>query len=373
MQRYDANKENVPANRRPFSADKVLGVRRPSVERLRERDSSVARRRISKDAAPEFGFRKHGSLLSTHLGRTDRPAGLTALDQCAATLADDVLLAMHEQELLHAVSAEKLAQNVNLEHRRKVVSWLVKAFHVVNFDDAILYGTVQLADRYLVVCGKNVSGSHLQAVVMACLCTTLKLQTADSLTYSVPTLLQHITHSQIGLERVLKVEREVLQGVQWAVTIPTIQNFLDCFSVRCIGLGVAWDGLATTAAQEAVVGGPAEVRPKFWHLADFIAQLTLLQHEYCAQPSSLLASAALVLAALALEAPSLVMTALLEDIGHIWRREEQLQPLVTDLQEGWRAAIRDPAFAAPVVDKFAERERHEVAKLPVPTQLIRVR
>merc|ERR1711977_107217 len=77
-----------------------------------------------------------------------------------------------------------------------------------NFDDAILFGCVQLADRYLVGSGKYVSGSQLQGVVMACLCTTLKLQTADSLTYSVPTLLAHIAHNQISLDRVLRVERE---------------------------------------------------------------------------------------------------------------------------------------------------------------------
>jgi hypothetical protein len=272
------------------------------------------------------------------------------------------------------VNAEMLAQNVNLEHRRKVVSWLVKAFHVVNFDDAILYGTVQLADRYLVGCGKLVSGSQLQQVVMACLCTTLKLQTADSLTYSVPTLLQHITHNQISLERVLKVEREILAGVDFAVTVPTIQNFLDCLAVRASGMAVPaqWDGLATVPVHEAVVGGPAEVRPKFWHLADFLAQLTILKHEYCAHPSSLLASAALIVSVWALEAPSVVKSAVLEDIGQLWRREDRLQSLVTALQEEWRDADREGAEGSrSVVDKFNEKERHEVAKLPVPKLPIR--
>ena len=53
-----------------------------------------------------------------------------------------------------------------------------------------------------------VSGSALQSVVMACLCSTLKLQTADRLPYSVPTLLSHITNNKMSLDRVLRVRWE---------------------------------------------------------------------------------------------------------------------------------------------------------------------
>jgi hypothetical protein len=286
---------------------------------------------------------------------------------------------MTEQETAHAINADDLARNVNLEHRRKVVSWLVKAFHVVNFDDAILFGTVQLADRHLVRCGRYVSGSHLQGIVMACLCTTLKLQTADSLIYSVPTLLAHITHDQISLDRVLKVEREVLAGVEFSVTVPTIQNFLDVLAVRCMAFQLPWDGLATVPVLEAVVGGPAEVRPKFWHLADFIAQLTLLEHTCSGVPGSLVASAALILSLWTLDAPHAFKTALLEDIGlarHNASRLDEVQLLVSELQDRWRAAVTQREEASPslpVVEKFAQQHRHEVSNLPVPVQPIRFR
>jgi len=297
-----------------------------------------------------------------------------------------MLRAMREQEMVHAIRAADLAENVNLEHRCKVVAWLVKAFHVVNFDDAILYGCVQLADRYLVGCGKYVSGSTLQGVVMACLCSTLKLQTADCLTYSVPTLLSHITHNQISLDRVLKVEREVLMGVNFAVTVPTVQNFLDSFSVRLMGTTGPWTGLLTTRAQEAVVGGPAEVRPKFWHLADFLCQLTLLNHTFCERPGSLLASAALILSVWGLDAPQNFKSMLLEDIGLVWsskRKEDctQLTVMVQELQGEWQTASAartameagETPTCAPVVEKFSASDRHEVAKIAAPGQPIRFR
>ena len=57
-------------------------------------------------------------------------------------------------------------------------------------------------------CLRCVSGSVLQSVVMACLCSTLKLQTADRLPYSVPTLLSHITNNKMSLDRVLRVRWE---------------------------------------------------------------------------------------------------------------------------------------------------------------------
>ena len=62
-----------------------------------------------------------------------------------------------------------------------------------------------------------------------------------------------------------------------------------------MGTAGSWVGLHMTRPQEAVVGGPAEARPKFWHLADFLCQLTLLNHVFCERPGSLLASSALIL------------------------------------------------------------------------------
>merc|ERR1719453_2947901 len=149
-----------------------------------------------------------------------------------APLVDDILAAMHQAEKRARVAADSLEQHVNLEHRRKVVAWLVKAFHVVSFDDHVLYGTVQLADAYLHSCRQFVSGSVLQSVVMACVCTMLKLATADHRVYSVPDLIAHITHNQISLDRVLRVERDVLVGVNFNLSSPTMLQFLDCFVFR---------------------------------------------------------------------------------------------------------------------------------------------
>merc|ERR1719359_2709510 len=299
---------------------------------------------------------------------------MTPVDVCAAPLVDDMLRAMQKQEVLHSISAAVLAEKVNLEHRRKVVAWLVKAFHVVNFDDAILYGCVQLADRYMVGCGQCVSGSTLQSVVMACLCSTLKLQTADRLSYSVPTLLSHITNNKMSLDRVLRVERDVLVGLQFNVTVPIMPNWLDALSVRIKGASSGWSG--------ALV----EARPKFWHLADFLCQLTLLNHVFCERPGSLLASSALILSVWALEAPQNVKAMLLEDISLVWnvkRKEDftQLTAAVQDLQEEWKlAALAHAATVhgetptcAPVVEKFSAVDRHEVAKLPALAQPVRFR
>jgi hypothetical protein len=295
-----------------------------------------------------------------------------------------MLRAMLKQEVLHSIRAADLAEKVNLEHRRKVVSWLVKAFHVVNFDDAILYGCVQLADRYMVVCSQCVSGSALQSVVMACLCSTLKLQTADRLPYSVPTLLSHITNNKMSLDRVLRVERDVLLGLQFNVTVPIMPNWLDALSVRIKGASNGWSGaLVKARLPEAVVGGPAEARPKFWHLADFLCQLTLLNHVFCERPGSLLACSALILSVWALEAPQSVKALLLEDLGLVWsakRKEDltQLHATVADLQAEWQAAVAareagttPESPSAALLEKFSSEARHEVAKMAAPTQPIR--
>jgi len=279
-----------------------------------------------------------------------------------APLIDDVLLTMHKAEKKLRSSAGHLEQHVNLEHRRKVVAWLVKAFHVVSFDDHILYGTIQLADLYLSACPKYVCGSILQSVVMACVCTTLKLATPDHRVYSVPDLIAHITHSQITLDRVLRVEREVLTGLDFNVSTPTIAQFLETFSVRLTGPQFDdWAGMRTVPPLEAVVGGPAVARPKFYHLADYICQLALLNHELLDFLPSELASGALVLAVWSMRGPAPLKAILLEDV-RVFKTNE-LQAVVRALHKEWLCPSDREASIA-VVEKFATLERQEVSEWP---------
>jgi len=131
------------------------------------------------------------------------------------------------------------------------------------------------------------------------------------------------------------------------------------------------------------VGGPAEARPKFWHLADFLCQLTLLNHVFCERPGSLLACSALILSVWALEAPQSVKALLLEDLGLVWsakRKEDltQLHATVADLQAEWQAAVAareagttPESPSAALLEKFSSEARHEVAKMAAPTQPIR--
>lgn len=260
-------------------------------------------------------------------------------------------------------SAGHLEQHVNLEHRRKVVSWLVKAFHVVSFDDSVLYQTVHLADLYLSHCPKYVCGSVLQSVVMACVCTTLKLATPDHRVYSVPDLIAHITHSQITLDRVLRVEREVLVGLDFNLSTPTIGIFLESFSVRVASNNLfgQWAGLATVPPIETVVGGPALAVPKFNHLADYLCQLSLLNHELHDYLPSELAGAALVLAVWALRGPPAAKAALLADI-RACNPQGDLQGCVRALHREWLAPTDREACQA-VVEKFSTPERQEVAEI----------
>jgi hypothetical protein len=300
-----------------------------------------------------------------------------ALESTMAPLIDDVLVAMHVAEKRLRIASSNLEQHVNLEHRRKVVAWLVKAFHVVSFDDQLLYGTVQLADSYLNNCRKFISGSILQSIVMACVCTMLKLATADHRVYSVPDLIEHITHNQITLERVLRVEREVLAGVEFNLSTPTIHQFLESFTLRITidpSSGVAraerdWIGLATVPVQEAVVGGPAVARPKFFHLADFLCQLSLLNHEMLDHLPSLLAASALILSVWTLRGPSAVKAVLLEDIGTTWHTQShQLALCVTALHKEWVMPC-DLEASVTVSEKFAAPERQEVSEIPAPADV----
>ena len=71
-----------------------------------------------------------------------------------------------------------------------------------------------------------VSGSALQSVVMACLCSTLKLQTADRLPYSVPTLLSHITNNKMSLDKVLRVR---WASCTFLVFEASVSDFAECF------------------------------------------------------------------------------------------------------------------------------------------------
>lgn len=333
----------------------------------------------SREKSAQSAHRPSG--LSQHLSSLG--AGV-ALDATTGGVVDEIVQHMHKLELKHLVSAAAIARNVNLSHRRTVVAWLVKVFHVVSFDDNILYGTVALADLYLDACGRTTTGTQLQSIVMACLCTMLKLQTAESRSYPVCELLSHITHNQISVNKVLQTEREVLSAVGFNVTSPTVLQWLETFSLRCASVrgGVSeevrrWVGFHECAAPETVVGGPSGVRPKFVHLADYLCQIAMLNHLLVEVPPSLTAAAALILAMWGLDGPACRKQLLLEDIMLVWSvkrhdQGERLKKAVADLYSDWVIAQdggldeADERGLRVVNDKFRAPGRHEVSLIPAP-------
>lgn len=205
----------------------------------------------------------------------------------------------------------------------------------------------------------------------------------------MPDLIAHITHNQISLDRVLRVERDVLVGVNFNLSSPTMLQFLDCFVFRittaqdaakcakrtpqqdALASAQDWVGLVVVPAAEAVVGGPPVARPKFFHLADFLCQLSLLNHELLNFLPSVLAASSLLLSVWTLRGPTAVKAALLEDISSVWSPQSlELLKCVTALHQEW-VCPSDREASLSVIEKFAAPERQEVSEIPAPAEIPR--
>jgi cyclin A len=157
---------------------------------------------------------------------------------------------------------------IDVVTRTILVEWLVETVEQCELVPEVLYLAVNYMDRYL--SGNNIKHNWLQLLAATCLLIALKHEERKC----APCVLGlcHLMGNRYSKDDVLQMEAHVLKYLKFDVTDPTAKSFLR--------------GLIHIAR------GP----PQLEFLADYIAELSLLEYAMLRYSPSLIAAASLCLA-----------------------------------------------------------------------------
>lgn len=276
-----------------------------------------------------------------------------AIGACLVDVADSVMQSEYAQSESARPCAADVTRPITLQHRGELINWMVQAFDVLQFDDAMLHSIVLTVDRYYACRAAPIEATTIPRVMLSAVCTEMKLDTASEFPQEHwQRVVTHLCHGRLSIASILQTEFEVLSKLGFVVGVPTPVIFVRELALHQRELA------------------PAEDCERAVQLALLLLELALYEPElqYC-RPHAVLAAAALGAAVHTLGAPAEQHEALLEDLavycpGLDWA-EDAILDCEEDLLELWLAcssgASEWSGYYAPLAAKFGRRARHNVA------------
>ncbi|KAK7320981.1 hypothetical protein VNO77_30994 [Canavalia gladiata] len=271
------------------SVDETLSscdsIKSPEVEYLDNSDisavDSIQRKtfsnlKISDTTEPEGNIR--GRDIIVELGRGDKIVNIDNVysdPQLCATYACDIYKHLRESETRKRPSTdfmERIQKDINVSMRAILIDWLVEVAEEYRLVPDTLYLTVNYIDRYL--SGNAVNRQRLQLLGVASMMIASKYEEICA-----PQVEEfcYITDNTYLKQEVLQMESSVLNYLKFEMSAPTIKCFLRRF-VR--------------AAQEVNEVPSLHLEC----LANYIAELSLLEYSMLCYAPSLIAASAIFLA-----------------------------------------------------------------------------
>lgn len=223
-----------------------------------------------------------------------------AIQSSLGDLVEPVCRNLHVESQKHLPDIQALLNRIDAVHRQKVVGWLLQAFDAMQFHDSMLFAAVVLLDRYLAKAPGPIALAALQRVLMAAVCTVLKLSVVDEISQPLRAVISRLCRDQLQYREILWTELAVLQTLGFEVTAPTALDFLETLLTR----------------QVRVDGNRSNEDMRVYQFAKFLLELSLfdvqLHYRY---PHVILAAAAAYIGLWTMSAPATAYEALLEDLN----------------------------------------------------------
>ncbi|XP_059295858.1 G2/mitotic-specific cyclin S13-7-like isoform X1 [Lycium ferocissimum] len=237
-----ANVTKVPAVKKPAqkkatvkpNPEDIIVISPDTHERLM--DKKMQR----KKKAAEDPAKKKSTLTSTLTARSKAACGLSKkpkdqiVDIDAADLNNELAVLEYVEDIY---SFYKLAENETRVHdyidsqpelsekmRAILIDWLIEVHHKFELNPETLYLTINIVDRYLAV--ETTSRRELQLVGISAMLIASKYEEiwAPEVNDFVGISDKTFTH-----EQVLTMEKQILGGLEWYLTVPTPYVFLARF------------------------------------------------------------------------------------------------------------------------------------------------
>ncbi|XP_066311749.1 cyclin-A1-1-like [Miscanthus floridulus] len=231
--------------------------------------------RISEDRDVEENKWKKNAIAPMEIDRICDVDNEYEDPQLCATLASDIYMHLREAETKKRPSTdfmETIQKDINPSMRAILIDWLVEVAEEYRLVPDTLYLTVNYIDRYL--SGNEINRQRLQLLGVSCMLIAAKYEEICA-----PQVEEfcYITDNTYFRDEVLDMEASVLKYLKFEMTAPTAKCFLRRFA----------------RAAQACDEDPA-LHLEF--LANYIAELSLLEYNLLSYPPSLIAASAIFLA-----------------------------------------------------------------------------
>lgn len=255
----------------------------------------------------EYGLSPGATLQLVRLGPSGLAWSLQEMRQCVSPedsisaalfeLVDPVMKAQHVQSERCRPDPQEMSIALNRIRRGELICWLLQAFDVLRFDDQLLHMTILTLDRYCASVGRQgrqLDDTELQRVVLAAAGAEMKVSSADEFPLRQwQRVLTHLCQGMVSLPSILRMERSLLEGIDFIAGVSTALDFLRSLSLhleRVYGEEdqKKWTGLACLLLDVVLFEAPLRYRYPQIILAASVLCLSLAWHDAPSQASDLI-------------------------------------------------------------------------------------
>ena len=239
-------------------------------------------------------------------------------------------LVKEESRLLPTVEQMNQQPEVNHKMRSILIDWIISVHLRFKLQVETLYLTVSIIDRYLAK--RAITKQQLQLVGISAMLISTKYEEI----YPPETRdFVHIADRAYTKDQVLKMELDILDALDFAITVPSAWRFLERF------------------AKVAAIDEPS------FFLARYLLELSLIEQHMLKFHPSIQATAAVYLSQKIMKKPT-VRNTLYQHSNH---SEAEIKPCAKEMIILFHAAPRH--VLAAVKDKYGRRDYHNVSSIRI--------
>lgn len=304
-------------------------------------DADFFKKHSFRERAEVITHLKNGSFTGKDIVDIDADHGIP---QMCSIYAEDIYMNFHAAELIRRPSSnfmETVQRDITQSMRGILIDWLVEVSEEYKLVPDTLYLTVDLIDRFL--SHNYIEQQRLQLLGITCMLIASKYEEICA-----PRVEEFcfITANTYTKAEVLKMERQVLNCLGFQLSVPTIKTFLRRF-VRA--------AQASYEVPSLVLG----------YLANYLAELTLIDYSFLKFLPSVIAASAVFLARWTLDQSDHPWNQTLEHYTSY--KASDLKSTVLALQELQLNSKNCPLNA--IREKYSLQKLESVAALTSPTLL----
>lgn len=117
-----------------------------------------------------------------------------------------------------------------------MTDWMIEVLTNFKCDDQTYFLAVNLQDRFLKNIREPKEVSDLHIIGVTCMFIASKFE--DIYPLKMKTIYEKIAHQKLEIERIKKLELEIMKAIDYKIHAPTVLDFLKVYLVEVLGIEV---------------------------------------------------------------------------------------------------------------------------------------